>query len=158
MPRRNQAAVCWQPVVLESSRIQLRFAGSFEFAVGFDPARGTVMNVELRPLLNASSSKPHEKMLRDMFARLQPSLHAEVRACATPADVAALLPALSLQLGRLLELSREVEMLARAVPIEISRAEGGCVRLLLGYSFFQVRPGATLEPSPSFPLPTRTQR
>ena len=71
-------------------------------------------------------------------------MHAELRplltACASARQLPALLHACSLRLGRLLELAREVQALARRLPVHVAALPvGGGVCVTMHFSFFQTR-------------------
>ena len=133
----------------------LAFGEHFELSVALDPQRGAVTSVELHSRLRpaaaaaeaagAPGAAPHLALLGALF----PSVHAELRplltACASARQLPALLHACSLRLGRLLELAREVQALARRLPVHVAALPvGGGVCVTMHFSFFQVRVRATL--------------
>ena len=117
-----QAGLCWTPLVLESSRLRLRFGESFELGATFDPANAAVTSVQILSLMAASAPEPHVHALRALFEVMAPGIDAQLQACRSPAAVAALLPSISVRLGRLLDLGREISALSQQVRLAWPRA------------------------------------
>ena len=101
-----------------------------------------------------------------LLTALFPSVHAELRplfaACVSARQLPALLHACSLRLGRLLELSREVQALARRLPLQVAALPVGGACITLRFSFFQTRAKLSLALSqhsedPQQPLTWRMQ-
>ena len=93
-------------------------------------------------------------------------MHAELRplfaACVCARQLPAMLHACSLRLGRLLELCREVQTLARRLPLQVAALPVGGACITLHFSFFQTRAKFALALSlhsedPQQPLTWRLQ-
>jgi hypothetical protein len=125
-----QAAVCWRPLELSSSRIVLRFGDSFELAASLQPATGAFADVRLCSLLpplgeSTHTEAPHMVVLDTLFACIQAELTPQLSACTSAAAFRAVLRKLSLRLGRLLDLAGEVQQLTTITPVQALAVEGG---------------------------------
>lgn len=130
-----QAAVCWRPLELSSSRVLLRFGDHFEVLADFAtnaPKDSSVVSMLLRSLLPPQMSKvagqrPELQLLHAGFGRIQVETSGELVACRSLVQLRTLMQKLSLRLGRLLDLADEVQALAtrRLLRIEPDRNGSG---------------------------------
>ncbi|EOD22808.1 hypothetical protein EMIHUDRAFT_447678 [Emiliania huxleyi CCMP1516] len=144
-----QAAVCWRPAELSSSRLSLRFGEHFELAAAIRPGAApadAVASVDLRSLLPLQPAaldvpQPHLVLLAALFPAVQARLSPALAACGSAAALRALLADATVQLGRLLELADERVVLAVA-PMPQG---GAALTLRLSYMHARARFSLVLQ-------------
>ncbi|KAL1524333.1 hypothetical protein AB1Y20_019232 [Prymnesium parvum] len=126
-----QASLCWRPIYLKASGMTLRFSDAFDLFATFDPGSSMVVGAELRSLLPQDDRQPHVLALRILLDTIRPSIDAALQGCRTASDISTLMPSLSVRLGRLMDLAREIETVASQVCTEVYPDEArDCVNLL----------------------------
>ena len=136
------AAICWRPVELTSKSMVLRFRDCFELVAILQPGTPSthcISSLQIKSLLPINPSEPRHLLLQALFDRVRRDLTPELEECRSSLQMRVLLQALSLRLGRILDLGDDIQNLAARVPVVAEVRPSGDVCLSLRFSFLHAR-------------------
>ena len=126
-------AVCWKPIELSSSRLQLELGDCLELDAALDPLTASVDSVTLTPIAPANPSSAEGALVAALAARIAAEAEPALATCRTFASLRAALRTLAIRVGRAADLGAEMAIVAEKVPTSLAApaGDGGKVTLLL---------------------------